>query len=958
MSFWSRLARTLRAERRDRHEDEVREELEFHLAMKARDGAGPREARLRFGPRDAIRDETRAAGIVQWLESLLQDARYGVRQLRQTPVIALAVVASLTIGIGANTAIFGLVDAALLKPLPVPDPQSLVVLNWATQRGTPRAILFNHLGATNSDAAEHGRTTGSSIAPRIYRQLARQQTSVAALIGFTDGDDVGVAGGDRPAEQVRLQYVSDNFFQGLGVPLRAGRPFLPEDDRIGQEPAVVISHRFWRRQFGAREDALDRPLRINGVLTRVVGIIGPEFFGTTIGEWTDLYVPLAARVALNPRVRTNADFRGEPDNYWWVQLMARLRPDGYAAIATPASATPPISTPTSALTGAASVMPAAPASATSAVTASVTPAATAATARDQLSLLFQRLVVPDGVTLPDGQLPTLEMRPGARGPGGLPPNAQQALWMLSLLVGLVLLIVCANVANLLLSRAAARQREAAVRLALGAGRWRVLRQHLVESLVLAVVGGGLGLGLGYLLAGSIYAIFRSGMDLGLDLQIDMRLIAYAAAISFLTALVFGIAPAFQFARADFSSTLNMNSRSVFAGRQRLARALVIVEIALCLTVLVAAGLLGRSLANLKQVDVGFAREQIIYASVNPWRAGYDADQVVAYVDRAREALGRMPGALRVGFMRSRLLGGPSSSTIPNIPGRPFTMNRADMVLMNGISDDMVDTLGLRVIAGRAIDARDLHAQPDAAMIDETFAQRFFPNQNPVGRRFGLGPQPQGKGYEIVGVIKPVRYANLREAMRPTMYLAWPPRENAGRDIHFVVRTAVDPRLMTETILRTLAGVDPNVTVDGVHTQAALIDGLLRTERLLSVLSNAFGAIALILAGVGLAGLLVYSVTRRTQEIGVRMALGAAPGAVAKMVLGDSARLVTAGVVVGLPCAYAVARLLSSTLFDLQPADPTTAAVALATLTAVAALAAGLPARRAARIDPIAALRSD
>jgi ABC-type antimicrobial peptide transport system permease subunit len=300
----------------------------------------------------------------------------------------------------------------------------------------------------------------------------------------------------------------------------------------------------------------------------------------------------------------------------------------------------------------------------------------------------------------------------------------------------------------------------------------------------------------------------------------------------------------------------------------------------------------------------------------------------------------------------------TSSTIPNIPGRPFSTDRAEIVLMNGISDDMVDTLGLRIIAGRAIDARDMHPLADAVLIDETFAQRFFPNQNPVGRRFWVGPQPQGKGFEVVGVIKPVRYQGLRDAMRSTMYVAWPPGGNAGRDIHFVVRTAGDPRKVSETLLHTLAGVDANVTVDAVSTQTALIDGLLRTERLLSVLSNAFGAIALILAGVGLAGLLVYSVTRRTQEIGVRMALGAAPGQVAKMVLGDSLSLVTAGIVLGLPCAYAVARLLRSTLFDLQPADPITAALALAMLTTVAALAAWLPARRAARVDPIAALRED
>jgi predicted permease len=582
-----------------------------------------------------------------------------------------------------------------------------------------------------------------------------------------------------------------------------------------------------------------------------------------------------------------------------------------------------------------------------------------ARARDELSLLFQRLVVPGSVKMDAARIPSLTFLPGSRGMGGLPREVSRAFWMLTLLVGLVLLIVCANVANLLLSRAAARQREAAVRLALGASRWRVLRQQLVESLVLAMIGGGLGLVLGYALAGSIYALlFLGERDLGgLPLRIDLRLLGYTGGISFLAALLFGFAPAFSCARADFNAVLKMNSRSIFGGRLRLARVLVVIQLALCLTVLVAAGLLGRSLSNLLSVDTGFDREKLVYATVNPWRAGYTTEHVGPYLERAREALRGVAGVERVGMMRSRLLGGSSSSTIVNIPGKPFREDGSDTVMRHYLADQTIETLGLRVVAGRPIEPRDMDANADAVVVDELFAQRYFPNQVAVGRKFGIGPTLDPLK-TIVGVVRSAHYNTLRGAPRPTIYMPWPTGAMEGRDVNFAMRTTTDPRVLVEPIRRVLAGVDPNVPVDQVRTQTALAEGSLRTERLLSVLSNAFAVIALVLTGVGLAGLLAYSVARRTNEIGIRMALGAAPRRVAGMILSDSLWLVAAGIAAGLPCAYAVARLLQSTLFQLQPTDPLAAGFALSLLAAVAAVAAWLPARRAARVDPIAALRDE
>jgi predicted permease len=842
------------------------------------------------------------------LESFLQDAKYGLRQLRHSSMLMLAIVHSLTIGIGANTAIFGLVDAALIKSLPVPNASSLAVVEWMSH-DWPKKLARGHTGTTDDD--QPGRIVASSFGPRLYRTLAREQSAVAALVGFTDGAGATIVPKSGIARGVRLQLVSDNFFQGLNVVPVVGRPFLPDDDRPGIEPPVVVSYRLWEQQFAARLDVIDQPLRINGVLARVVGVAPPRFFGNQIGQWTDVYAPLASRATLTPGAgaRNLTEFV-QADSYWWVRMMARLKPG-----------------------------------------------ADSNAAREQLNQLYRRLVVPEGVTVNTAEIPTLVLMPGERGYDTIGGREAQALWILLLLVAFVLLIVCANVANLLLSRAVARQREAAVRLALGAGRWRLLRQQFVEGVVLATLGGAIGLVLGLLLARAIYALSQASTDLGgLDLQLSARLIAFAAGVSILTALIFGGAPALRMASADLSGALKSSGRAVLAGRMRLPRALVVVQIALCLTVLVAAGLLGRSLAKLKGLDIGFERQHLVYVSVNPARTGYHAAQIGPYAERLRAALAALPGVTRTGIVAIRPLQGGVVSTQAHLPGRDAAGARPVETLVHFASDGLIETLGLSLIAGRTLEPRDMHRGSNVIVVDELFVQRLFPSDNPIGRRVSFG-EGDALQLEIVGVVASSRYDSLRRAVKPTIYRPWIAEERLG-NINVALRTSGDPRAIFDAVRYTVATIDPSVPIEQIDTQTALIDRLLRAERLLSVLSNAFAIVALILAGVGLAGLLIYSVTRRTNEIGVRMALGAAPGQVAKMVLGDSLWLVMAGIMAGLPCAYAVARLLRGTLFDLQPADPTTAALALSTLTAVAAFAAWLPARRAARIDPIAALREE
>jgi predicted permease len=452
---------------------------------------------------------------------------------------------------------------------------------------------------------------------------------------------------------------------------------------------------------------------------------------------------------------------------------------------------------------------------------------------------------------------------------------------------------------------------------------------------------------------------RNSADLnGFDLHLSARLIAYTAGVSILTALIFGVAPAFRMARANFNASLKTNSRSISTGRLRLPRVLVVVQIALCLTVLVAAGLLGRSLAKLRGQDIGFEREHVLYLSTNPFRAGYHPDQVGPYAERLRAALASLTGVTHAGFVQQPPLnGGMSGRTVhpvgPTAAGVPTSMG----VMVHNCSDDFIEVLGLTLVSGRTLEPRDMRPGSTSIVIDERFARRLFPGESPIGRRVAFGENGQEQR-EIVGVVSVSRFDSMRREPQPMFYQPWQPGESRGADINVALRTTVDPRALFDAIRRAAASADPNVPIDRLATQNALIDNLLRTERLLSALSNGFGVVALILAGVGLAGLLVYSVSRRTNEIGIRIALGAAPTQVARMVLGDSLWLVGLGIVVGVPCAYGVARLLSTTLFQMQPADPVSAGIALTMLAGVATLAAWLPARRAARIDPIAALREE
>jgi predicted permease len=763
---------------------------------------------------------------------------------------------------------------------------------------------------------EGGRMQVRTVSEAVYRELAARQSSFASVIGFSRRSPMAISDTSGIAEQAGVQYVSANFFSGLGVRPMLGRPFLEEEDRRGQEPPVVLSHRFWSSRLAGDPNVLGRGLRINDVPVRIVGIAPAGFFGPTIGEWVDVYAPLSARFLFDPAGSARPPSGGENAD-WWLRLAARLPPG---------------------VTGSAAALEA------TTVFRGVAAETTGTELRPDLELVAE---------------------PGRRGfqpigSGGADQTGEaRALVILTLLVAVLLLIVCANVANLLLSRSVAQQRESAVRLALGASHRQLFRQALVGSGIFAVVGAGVGLALGYGLAHAIHALFQTGQGAGnaYALEPDWRVLAYTSLLAVITTLVFGLAPAIQAARSDVSDSLKVQARSVIGGRLRLPRLLVSLQLALCFAALVGAGLLGRSFENLISVDLGFDAENLAYATVNPYQAGYTQQEVGPYLDVLKRDLEAIPGVLDVAVVDNRPLADGRGAWASTPDGPPpledGSPNPAAAVNLGIGSSELTKTLGIRLLAGRALGPGDRPGTP-VAVVDERFANVFFAGRNPVGEHFTMFRQSM----EVIGLAANARFLDLREEKTPTVYLPFDPEEFLPGQIHFAIRTAGDSSELAAEVRRVVASRNPAVPLTEFHTQAGLIDRKLRTERLLAFLSGGFGLIALTLGAIGLGGLLAYAVARRTNEIGVRMALGAARADVIRMILRDATRMARLGILIGLPAAYGVARVLQASLFELEPVDPFSVAFALAALLLVALTAAWLPARRAARVSPVTALREE
>ena len=860
-----------------------------------------------------LRRSTSAFWDALWLQpkrledEMFQDLRFGARMLLKNPGFTLVATLLLALGIGANTAIFSVVDAVLLRMLPVKEPERLVVLSRVGGRTQSDSFSYSNF----EQFRDHDRTLSGVLA---YYPL-RLTVSV-------DG---------QPEPAINGQLVTGNYYPVLGVNAALGRTIMPDDDRApGAHPVCVISDGYWRRRFGRDPAVVGKTIHLSGFPFTVIGVTPPEFFGLEVGVSMDITVPAMMQEQVMPEIRS---FMNSGDNRF--RIMGRLRPG-----------------------------------------------ATIEQAQASLGLLYQQQMADRFERLSNSPKPKkpnpsmleerLTVASGSKGLSALRRQFSQPLLILMSVVALTLLIACANVAGLMLARAVARRKEMAVRLALGAGRLRLVRQLLTESVLLAGLGGLLGLLFAWWGARSLQTLLSQGeIPIHLSLNPDLRILGFTAAVAMLTGALFGLAPAFAATRVDLQSALKQDSQGMSGGsRLSFGRVFVVAQVALSLLLLVGAGLFVRSLQKLRQVDAGFARENTLVLKLEPVGSdnkGRARPRLTALYDELVRRVEAMPGvqqASLVGYSpvsRSEwvVMGqNPEFGSPISVEGYQPQSDEEMRIHWMQVYPNSFATLGIPLISGRDFGAQDSRDAPKVAVINESMARRFFGNESPVGRRFGFGVSVHSGEIEIIGVVKDAKYKSLREPNRPMFYLPFA-QANTGRgQMTLIVRTAGDPAPVAVATQREARALDPAMPMFEVETLAAQLDASLAQERLVATLSSVFGLLALLLACIGLYGVMAYDVARRTHEIGIRMALGASARQVTQLVLLQTLWLVGIGIVIGLGSALAATRWVKSLLFGLQPHDPTTIGLAVLVLLTVAAVAGYLPARRATRVDPLVALRNE
>jgi predicted permease len=844
------------------------------------------------------------------------DIKLAVRHLLKSPGFTCVALLSLAIGIGANTAVFSLVNDVLLRSLPVERPDELVLLRTLEgARGRMSRAGENNGGV---DPAT-GRFVSSSFSLAIFERLREQRSAVADLFAFAPFSQVNVIVNGEPDVTASAQFVSGTYYAGLGITAVRGRMLTPDDDRKGAAPAAVISYRYWQRRFAGDPGAIGAAIQVNRVQTTIVGI-APEGFDGALqaGESPDVSVPLAQYLLFQP----DRTARSQPW-YWWIRIMGRLAPG-----ATPEQ-----------------------------VRASLEPVFQSAAREGWLAGRSTSTQADE--QMPDD--PALRADPGAQGEVDVRRQFATPLRILMGLVGLVLAAACANVANLLLARGAARAKEIALRLALGASRRRIVGQLLAESLLLAFAGAALGILFAWWGRGLLLTLQPLGSStLVLDLPLDGRVLAFTIAVTAITALVFGLAPALRATRVDLNAQFHSGARTLGRGsRSRLGHALMIVQIALCLVLLVSTGLFVRTLRNLDSVNAGFNRQNLVLFRIDATSAGYQPQQFAALQSRIQQRLQRAPGVQDVTFSSVALLSRVRQNKRVSISGGLPPPGSAP-VNTNGLAPNFFAAMQLPLLLGRGFTLADDESAPRVAVVNQAFVRGYLNGENPIARHIVIGPAA-ADDVAIVGVAADAKYTELRGQAPPTIYL--PAFQRIDGTANYALRIAAPSRgrdaavaTVFAAIRSTVREIDPALPVLNLRTQDEQIDRLHAQERLFARLSGMFGVVALALASVGLYGLLSHAVTRRTGEIGVRMALGAQPGAVLAMIMRESLMLVCCGILLGAAGAYAASRVVRSMLFGLTPGDPLTYGAVALILGAIALVASAIPARRASRIDPITALR--
>jgi predicted permease len=831
------------------------------------------------------------------MNNLIQDVKYALRMLGRTPWFTAVAVASLALGIGANTAIFSLTDQILLRMLPVENPQELVVLR---SDGPFR-------GGVSSDGDD-----AQSFSYPLYQDL-RDRNQVFSGLLARYGTALSVSGQGR-TERARGELVSGNYFQVLGVPAALGRMITPQDDAESAGAAVVLSHAYWTRQFGADPGILNQQLTVNGISMTVVGVARPGFTGVQVGSPTDAFIPMARKKQM-PLSWGALDNRKQR----WANLIARLKPG-----------------------------------------------MTLEQAQAGLERVYQPLmeleVSQAGPLRPDSKQRWLNKKvqliPGASGRNVLQNDAQAPLLILTILVALVLLIACANVANLLLARGASREREVAVRLAIGASRWQLVRQLLTESVLLALAGGVAALLVAWWTIGALLGTMPEGAGVtGLSPNLDGRLLLFTLTLSLATGIIFGLLPALRATRPNLIPALkDQAGASSGSGHVRFRKGLVVTQVALTALLLIGAGLFVRSLSNLKSVELGLKAEKVLTFTVAPALNGYKPDRSIALFDRVREDVAALPGVSSVSGSEIMAFEGSNSTSNATIEGYQAREDENVQVWQNTVGPDYFQTLGIPLLLGREFTAGDGPAAPKVAVINEHFAKKYFAGRNPVGMHFGWGSGNTVKtDILIVGVARDHKHASLREQPHPYAYQPYMQNPEAGW-LTFYVRTKGEPGALAPAIRNAVRERDASLPVTSLKTLETQISEQIFAERLMGSLTVAFGGLAALLAAIGLYGVMAFTVARRTREIGIRIALGASRGSVQWMVLREVARMAGLGLVIGVPAALGLGRYAETILFGVKANDAAMIAAAIGLLAVVTGLAGYVPARLAARIEPVVALR--
>jgi predicted permease len=895
-------------------EDQISKELQFHLEEEAEElqeaglaeDEARRAARLDLGNVGLIQEDTRAAWGWTLAEQLLQDLRYAARTILRNPGFTLVATITLALGIGANTAIYSLMESILLRSLPVADPESLVVLNWRSRPpmdGSKQWVHVMHGLQGICWPGDKGSMVSGMFPYDALETLRKENPIFSTLLGYFNGRTrtLSIHG---QASTASTEYVTGEYFRGLAVSPAAGRLIDPDDDRPGATPVAVISFATSQNRFGGPPNAIGQSILVDNIPFTVIGVAPPEFFGVDPEVAPDLYLPLHANLLVDG---AGAAQKYDDGNYYWIEMMGRLRPG-----------------------------------------------VSMAQAQASLAPRFHQWVATTATT--DGErakLPALILNPGAAGLGSLRRKYSKPLFVLLMMAGLILAIGCANIANLLLARAAARRREMAVRLSLGSGRFRVVRQLLTESVMLASLGGALGVLFAIWGVRSLTFLLSSGQpNFTLHAELNWNVLGVTAALSVVCGLLFGLAPAIQSTRPDVVPALKTGREG--GPRRRAQHVLVVAQIAFSFLILVVAGLFVRTLNKLHAIQLGYARENILLFSLNARQSGHRDPEIATFYENLRKRFELILGVSGATLSHSSIINADRAGETyrGTIQIGTVTIEGAGVMVAG---PRFLTTMQIPILAGREIDDRDQPGSRPVAVISERLARTYFANENPVGRRITF--LDEKRDLEIVGVSGDLRYGRLKEEDSPmTVFVAVSQTSPGG--MTYALRTVGDPLRYVKSVREIVREADSRLPVTHVATQAAEIDRTISHEVMFAKLSTGFALLALLIACVGLYGTMSYNVARQIGEIGIRMALGAQRRTVVWMVLREVLVLAGGGLAVGVPIALAASKYLASLLYQVRPNDAGALAAAVGMILIATLVAGYVPAFRASGIDPMAAVRHE